>query len=124
MFEIALGVLTGIGGFVDIGELVTASAVGARFGLTLAWAVVLALFGIMLFAEMAGRVAAVSGRPVFDLVRERIGPRLGLVNLLASFVVTLATVAAEIGGVALALQLATSVNYLMWVPLVAFLTWL
>ena len=26
---------------------------------------------------MAGRVAAVSGRPVFDLVRERLGPRVG-----------------------------------------------
>src|SRR5439155_22207701 len=39
------------------------------------------------------------------------------------FVLTLATVAAEVGGVALGLQLATSVNYLMWVPLVAFIAW-
>jgi Mn2+/Fe2+ NRAMP family transporter len=65
-----------------------------------------------------------SGRPVFDLIRERLGPRFALAALLASFVLTLATVAAEIGGVALALQLATSVNYLMWVPLVAFAAWL
>ena len=55
--EVALGVLTAIGGFVDIGELVTAPAVGARFGMTLAWATVLSLLGIMIFAEMAGRVA-------------------------------------------------------------------
>jgi Mn2+/Fe2+ NRAMP family transporter len=33
------------------------------------------------------------------------------------------TLTAEIGGVALALELATSVNYLLWVPLVAFLVW-
>jgi Mn2+/Fe2+ NRAMP family transporter len=121
---VALGVLTAIGGFVDIGELVTAPLVGARFGMTLAWATVLSLLGIMIFSEMSGRVAAMSQRPVFDLIRERTGPRVGLVALVASFIVTLATVAAEIGGVALALQLATSVNYLMWVPLVAVLAWL
>jgi Mn2+/Fe2+ NRAMP family transporter len=122
--EIALGVLTAIGGFVDIGELVTASAAGARFNMTLAWATVLSLLGIMIFAEMAGRVAVVSGRPVFDLVRERLGPRPAFLNLGASFIVTLATVAAEIGGVALSLQLATSVNYLLWIPLVGLFVWL
>ena len=122
LLEVALGILTAIGGFVDIGELVTAPAVGARFGMTLAWATVLSLLGIMIFSEMSGRVAAMSGRPVFDLIRERTGPRVALVALFASFVITLATVAAEIGGVALALQLASSVNYLLWVPLAAFLS--
>ena len=91
--------------------------------MTLAWATVLSLLGIMIFAEMSGRVAAMSGRPVFDLIRERTGPRVAFVALVASFVLTLATIAAEIGGVALALQLATSVNYLTWVPLVAVLVW-
>jgi len=123
-FEIALGILTAIGGFVDIGELVTASAAGSRFNMTLAWATVLALVGIMIFAEMAGRVAVVSERPVFDLVRERLGPRVALVDLIASFVITLVTIAAEIGGVALALQLASDVNYLLWVPIVGLLVWL
>ncbi|MCU1355840.1 MAG: natural resistance-associated macrophage protein [Acidimicrobiales bacterium] len=124
VLEVALGILTAIGGFVDIGELVAAPAVGARFGMSLAWATVLSLIGIMLFAEMAGRVAAVSHRPVFDLVRERLGPRLALVNLTGSLVITVATVAAEIGGVALALELATSINYLLWVPLVVLLVWI
>ncbi|MEA3076584.1 MAG: hypothetical protein QOF60_1492 [Actinomycetota bacterium] len=121
--QMALGILTAIGGFVDIGELVAGSEVGARFGMSLAWATLLSLVGIMLFAEMAGRVAAVSHRPVFDLVRERLGPRLGFANLVTSFLITLATLAAEIGGVALALELATSINYLLWVPVVAFLVW-
>src|SRR4051812_50061456 len=96
--EIALGILTAIGGFVDIGELVAGTQVGARFGVTLVWATALSLFGIMVFAEMAGRVASVSGRPVFDLVRERLGPRFGLANLIGSLVIMIATVAAEIGG--------------------------
>ena len=68
----ALGVLTAIGGFVDIGDLVTNAQVGARFGLSLGWVVVLGVVGICVFSEMSGRVAAVSGRAVFDLVRERL----------------------------------------------------
>jgi len=124
LVTVALGILTAIGGFVDIGELVTGTAVGARFEMRLAWATGLSVVTIIVFAEMSGRVAAVSQRPVFDLVRERLGPRFAFANLVASFGITLATVAAEIGGVALAIELATSVNYVLWVPLVALLIWL
>src|SRR5215213_1827248 len=124
LFAVALGVLTAIGGFVDIGDLVTNAAVGSRFGMSLAWVVVVGVVGICVFAEMSGRVAAISQRPTFDLVRERLGPRVGLANLVGSVAVTLLTFIAEIGGVALALALATSVNELMWVPLVGLGVWL
>ena len=121
---VALGILTAIGGFVDIGDLVTNAQVGARFGLSLGWVVVLGVLGIWVFAEMSGRVAAVSGRATFDIVRERMGPRMGIANLLASMAVTLLTFVAEIGGVALALQLVSSVSYVLIVPFVAFVVWL
>ena len=124
LVEIALGVLTAIGGFVDIGDLVASTETGARFGLGLAWVLLVGVVGIIIYAEMAGRVASVSGRAVFDLVRERLGAGAGLLNLAASFFITLLTLAAEIGGVALSLQLATSVNYLLFVPVVGFLVWL
>ncbi|MBE1583494.1 NRAMP family divalent metal transporter [Nonomuraea angiospora] len=121
---ITLGILTAIGGFVDIGDLVANALVGSRFGMSLAWVVLLGVLGICVFAEMSGRIAAVSGRAVFDLVRERLGPKAGLANLGASFFILAMTVAAEIGGAALALELATGVNYLLWVPAVAFAAWL
>lgn len=124
VFAVALGILTAIGGFVDIGDLVTNAVVGARFGMSLAWAVVLGVVGICVYAEMSGRIAAVSGRATFDLVRERLGPRMGLANLIASMMVTFLTFIAEIGGVALALELVSSVHYLLIVPLVAVLVWL
>jgi Mn2+/Fe2+ NRAMP family transporter len=124
LLGVALGIMTAIGGFVDIGDLVTNALVGARFGLSLAWATVLGLVGICLYAEMSGRVTAVTGRATFDLVRERLGPRAGLANLVASFLVTGLTFTAEIGGIALALELATSVNYLLWVPLLGLAIWL
>jgi Mn2+/Fe2+ NRAMP family transporter len=124
LFAVALGVLTAIGGFVDIGDLVTNAAVGSRFGMSLAWAVIVGVIGICAFAEMSGRVAAISQRPTFDLIRERLGPRVGLANLVGSVAVTFLTFVAEIGGVALALSLATSVNDLLWIPLVGSVVWL
>lgn len=123
LLGVMLGVLTAIGGFVDIGDLVASALVGARYGLGLAWALLLGLVGIFLFAEMSGRVAAVTGRATFDLVRERLGPRAGLANLAASVLVTTLTLTAEVGGVTFAFELATSVNRLLWVPLVVVLVW-
>ena len=60
LFAVALGILTAIGGFVDIGDLVTDALVGARFGLSLVWVVVVGVVGICVVAVMSGRVAAVS----------------------------------------------------------------
>jgi Mn2+/Fe2+ NRAMP family transporter len=124
LLGVALGVLTAIGGFLDIGDLVTNAVVGSRFGMSLAWAVVVGVVGICLFAQMSGRVAAVSGRATFEIIRERLGPRVALANLSASFVINLLTLTAEVGGIALALQLASSVEPRLWVPVAALAVWL
>jgi Mn2+/Fe2+ NRAMP family transporter len=123
LFAVALGVLTAIGGFLDIGDLVTNAVVGSRFGMTLAWVVPVGVLGICLYAQMAGRVAAVSGRATFEIIRDRLGPRTAMANLSASFFVNLMTITAEIGGVALALQLATDVGPTLWMPVAAFAVW-
>jgi manganese transport protein len=122
--EIFLGVLTAIGGFVDIGDLVANAETGARFRLALAWVVVVGVIGIVVYAEMAGRVAAMSGRPVFELVRERLGPGVGFVNLVASFFINFLTLTAEIAGVAIAMSLVASISYILLIPVAAFLVWL
>ncbi len=123
IFSIALGILTAIGGFLDIGDLVTNAVVGSRFGLALAWVIPVGVLGICLYANLAGRVAAVSGRATFEIIRERLGPRTAAANLSASFLINLMTLTAEIGGVALALQLATDVGRMMWIPVAAFAVW-
>jgi manganese transport protein len=124
LLGLALGILTAIGGFVDIGDLVTSAVVGGRFGLSLAWVLVLGTIGICLFAQMSGRVAAVSGRATFEIIRERLGPRMALANLTASFLINLLTLTAEIGGVTIALQLASSVSRFLWIPVAGFAIWL
>lgn len=121
---LALGILTAIGGFLDIGDLVTNAVVGSRFGLSLAWVVVVGVVGICLFANMSGRVAAVSGRATFEIIRERLGPRAAGANLSASFLINLLTLTAEVGGIALALQLASSVEPRLWIPVAGLAVWL
>ncbi len=64
---------------------------------------------------MSGRVAAVSGRPVFDVIRMRMGFGLGLLALLASTAVNLLTLAAELGGIAIVLELLLDAPYSMFV---------
>ncbi|RIV37719.1 NRAMP family divalent metal transporter [Micromonospora radicis] len=119
-----LGILSAVGGFVDIGDLVAAGQAGARFGMAHTWVLLLGVVAICAYAEMAGRIAAVTGRAVFDLVRERLGARMALLNLVASYLVTVITLAAELGGVALALQLVSGVPYLIWVPVAGAAVWL
>src|SRR5215212_9278698 len=112
--------MTAVGGFVDISELVFAAKAGSQFGYALIWVFALATIGIMVFGEMSGRVAAVAKQPVFNLMRHRLGLKLGLVTLAASVISTLITCAAEIGGVALILNYLTGLPYfLMAIVMVA-----
>jgi manganese transport protein len=118
IFNIALGILAAIGGFVDIGDLVFNVSAGATFGYQLLWVVVIGVIGIIVYSEMCGRVAAVSGKAVFDAVRERLGFRTGVVALVSAQVVNLMTLTAEIGGIAICLQLLSGLPY-RWLILLA-----
>jgi Mn2+/Fe2+ NRAMP family transporter len=105
LLEITLGIMTAMGGFVDVSELVFAAQAGSRFLFALIWAFVLGTIGIMVFGEMSGRVAAISKQPVFNLIRQRLGLQVGLITLVGATVVNVITCAAEIGGIALVLNL-------------------
>lgn len=124
VLSLALGVFTAIGGFIDIGDLITDALIGARFGLALVWVTVVAVIGVALYSEMAGRVAVVTGRTVFDLIRERMGARAGVATVIASYLVNALALVAEVCGIALAVELLTDVHYLLWVPALAFVAWL
>ena len=120
IFQIALGILAAIGGFVDIGDLVFNVSAGATFGYELLWVVVVGVVGIAVYSEMCGRVAAISQKAVFDAVRERVGFSAGLTTLIAAQIVNLMTLAAEVGGLAICLRLLSGLPY-RWLILVAIL---
>jgi manganese transport protein len=111
ILEIGLGIIVALGTFVDIGELVFATQSGAKFGYQLMWAVVLGVLGAMVYTEMSGRVAAVTKKAVFDVIRTDYSPRFGWTALIGSLFLNVITCAAEIGGVALALQILSDLPY-------------
>ena len=117
--ELTLGIMTAVGGFVDISELVFAAQAGSIFGYALIWAFAFATIGIMVYGEMSGRVAATVQQPVFNLMRHRLGLKLGLLTLFASLLSTLITCAAEIGGMGLILYHLTGAPYLLMAVLSA-----
>src|SRR5438270_10306604 len=104
---ITLGIMTALGGFVDLGQIVFTTQAGALFGYELMWAIALGTAAIIIYMEMCGRVAVVANEPVFAVVHTRLGKKLGLAALIASNLLNLITCAAEIGGIAILLHLLT-----------------
>jgi manganese transport protein len=99
--EIFLGILTAMGGFVEVGELTFMLNAGQQFDYRLLWVVAIGTLGIIVYGEISGRIAAVRGQPVFNVIRERAGLRLGALTLVSSLLVCLLTCAAEIGAIAM-----------------------
>jgi len=118
---LALGILTAIGGFVDMGGIIASAQAGAQYRFSLLWTLVPGLIGLVVYADMAGRVVIASGRTLFDVIRDRLGFRLALVPLVATVLVNTLTLVIELAGMSLALELATRVSYLLWLPLAAVL---
>jgi Mn2+/Fe2+ NRAMP family transporter len=104
---ITLGIMTALGGFLDLGQIVFTAQAGAYFSYQLLWAIVLGTAAIILYMEMCGRIAVVAQEPVFSVVRTCFGFRLGLFVLIASNLLNLITCAAELGGLAIVLHLLT-----------------
>ena len=124
IFNLALGVVTSIGGFVEVGSISTSAQAGAEFGFSLLWAIAAATLFLAALAEMAGRVAAVSKRPMAAAVRERVGFHFQVIPLGAEFVIDLLLLTAELGGAAIAVKMLTGVGFQWWVLPLGLAAWL
>src|SRR5215217_3668316 len=103
--EVALGIITSIGGFLEVGSIATSAQAGAEFGYRLVWVVLLGTLSLAVLMEATGRLAAVSCRTYADLLRERFGIRFFMLPLFATLLVSFLVLASEIGGVSIALQM-------------------
>lgn len=124
VLELALGVLTGIGGFLEVGSVATAAQGGAAFRYELGWSILLGTICLAFLIEMSGRLAAVSKHTVMDAIRERFGIPFSLFPAVIVVAVSFLVMASEIGGVALALQFATGIDLRWWAVPIALLAWL
>jgi len=123
LLDIALGIVTSVGGFLEIGSIATAAQAGASFGFQLAWAIALGTLCIGFLVEMGGRFAAVSKHTIADAMRERFGAPFFTTLAMVMLGVSLLVLAAEIGGASAALELATGWSIPVWALPVAFVAW-
>lgn len=124
LLNIALGVVTSIGGFLEVGSMATSAAAGADFGYKLLWVIVFSTLCLVFLIEMSGRLAAVSKRALADAVRERFGFNFAIVPRLLEVLLNLLVLAAEIGGVSLALKLITGIPVAVWAIPVGLVLWI
>ena len=98
------GLITGFAGN-DAGGVTTYTAVGAHYGYSLLWLLLLSTAGLVVIQEMCARMGAVTGKGLSDLIRERFGVRWTIVAMLALLVANGTNVAAEYAGIAASLGL-------------------
>jgi Mn2+/Fe2+ NRAMP family transporter len=122
--QLALGILTAVGGFFDVGNIATCAQAGAAFRFQLIWSLILATIVVILLVEMSGRFAAVSKKALPDAIREHFGFTFWLVPFLILTIVHLLVLAAEIGGICFALHLVSGLPIQVWALPVAILIWL
>jgi Mn2+/Fe2+ NRAMP family transporter len=124
LLDLVLGVVTSIGGFVEAGSISTAAQAGSEFGFQLLWAIAGATVMLALLVEMSGRLACVSKRSLAAAVRERFGVPFQSVPLTAELMIDTLLLAAEIGGVAVAIKLLTAAELQWWIVPVGLAVWL
>src|SRR6059058_1420815 len=98
ILQITLGIVTSVGGFLEVGSIATAAQAGAMFRFQLIWPIALGTLCLIFLIEMSGRLAAVSHHPLPAAVRERFGFNFFVVPLLAETIIDFLVLASEIGG--------------------------
>ncbi|MEO8193030.1 MAG: divalent metal cation transporter [Gemmatimonadales bacterium] len=124
LIQVALGIVTGIGGFLEIGSTTTSAQAGVAFGYQPIWALLLGMTCLIFMLEMSRRFAAVSKHTVIEGLRDRFGFGFFSIVLAGVALVVFLVLVAELGGVGLSLQLATGAGVPWWALPVAFLAWL
>ena len=120
-FSISLGIVTATGGFLDVGTIATAGEAGAKFGLGLIWAIIISTLAVILLIEMVGRFTAVSQKPYAAAIREEFGFGFYLLPLISEVIAESLLLAAELGGMAIALSLFTGISWHVLFPVVTLL---
>ena len=123
VMQLALGVLTAVGGFFDVGNIATCAQAGASYRFQLLWSMALATIVVIFLVEMSGRFAAVTRKALPDTIREHFGFAFWLVPFLVLTLVHVLVLGAEIGGVCFALHLLTGLPLPYFALPVAILIW-
>ena len=115
------GVITGFAGN-EAGGVTTYSSVGALFGFSLLWLLLVASIGLGVIQEMCSRMGLVTGQGLSDLIRERFGVRWTVLAMIVLIIANGTNVVAEFAGIAASVEL-LGVPRIVSVPIAALAVW-
>ncbi len=124
ILQLSLGIVTSVGGFLEIGSVTTAAQAGAQFGYELLWAILLGTLCLIFLVEMSGRLAAVSKHTVVDAMRERFGFPFYFIVLVGIVLIAFMVLVAELGGIGFGIQILSGIGFPWWAVPVSLLVWL
>jgi Mn2+/Fe2+ NRAMP family transporter len=107
----------------DAGGITTWSVIGARYGYSLIWVLVLITPVLAVVQEMNARVGVVTGRGLAALIRENFSIKVTALAILTAVVANFGTTVAEFSGIAAAGSLFGVPPY-VGVPVLSVLIWL
>lgn len=107
----------------DAGGIATYATIGASYGYSMLWGLLLITFSLAVIQEMNARMGVVTGKGLADLIREQYGVKISLFAMVVLFVANLGVCIADFAGVAASLELFGVSKYIS-VPAIAVLVWL
>jgi NRAMP (natural resistance-associated macrophage protein)-like metal ion transporter len=107
----------------DAGGILTYSQAGAQFGHALLWTLIPVTLALILVQELAGRMGAVTGKGLSDLIREEFGFRVTFLMMLAILLINFGNVVTEFAGIAGSMEL-FGLKRIYSVPICAVIVWL
>jgi len=107
----------------DAGGITTWSVIGARYGYSMLWLLLLITPILAVTQEMGARMGAVTGKGLAALIREKFSLKVTALAMLALLIANFGTTTAEFSGVAAAFSLAHVPPWAA-VPPIAFGVWL
>lgn len=102
----------------DAGGISTFAFIGAKYGYTMLWGLLLLTFALAIVQEMNARMAVVTGKGLSDLIRERFGVRWTFFAMIILFLANFGVTLGDFAGVAASLELFGITRYI-GVPIVA-----
>ena len=116
------GLIAGAAGD-DAGGIATYASVGAQYGYTLLWALILITVSLIVVQIQVARLGVVTGKGLAELIREEFGVRWTTLAMIVLLVANGAVTIAEFAGIAAA-GLLFGIPALISVPAAALVVWL
>jgi Mn2+ and Fe2+ transporters of the NRAMP family len=107
----------------DAGGIATYATVGASYGYSMLWGLLLITFSLAVIQEMNARMAVVTGKGLADLIREQYGVWLSLFAMTVLFIANFGVCVGDFAGIAASMELFGISKYIS-VPIIALFIWL